>query len=155
MNKTTPMIKTYTLFKNTNDTLEGIEAISFAMWQVALDEADKEGNSTILMSEKTLNIIKKELLDRKYRINKLEEIISNYKKYGSPTIVRPSSHTDAEFNKLYNQKKGLELENEYLNLRLNEVRSILNEAFERNSKIHNEDNIKLDEIKGSMIEWEQ
>ena len=54
-------IKTYTLMKNTNNTLEGIEAITFLIRQVALDEAYKESDNVILMSAVTFNLIKEQL----------------------------------------------------------------------------------------------
>lgn len=50
-------IRTWTIFKNTNNTLEGIEAITFAIRQVALDEIEKESDNVIFMSDDTVKII--------------------------------------------------------------------------------------------------
>ena len=54
-------IRIWTIFKNTNHTIEGIEALSFAMRQPALDEIEKEGISTIFMSENTAKLMKSEV----------------------------------------------------------------------------------------------
>lgn len=50
-------VRTWTIFKNTNNTLEGIEAFPFAMWQVALDEIEKESDNVVFMSDDTVKLI--------------------------------------------------------------------------------------------------
>lgn len=50
-------IRTWTIFKNTNNTLEGIEAIAFAIRQVALDEIEKESDNVVFMSDATVKTI--------------------------------------------------------------------------------------------------
>ncbi len=50
-------VRTWAIFKNTNNTLEGIESIAFAMWQVALDEIEKESDNVVFMSDDTVKLI--------------------------------------------------------------------------------------------------
>jgi hypothetical protein len=65
-------IRTWTVFKNTNNTLEGIEALAFAMWQVALDEVEKESDNVVFMSDDTVKIIMSTLerLEQENKSNK-------------------------------------------------------------------------------------
>jgi hypothetical protein len=76
-------IRTWTVFKNTNNTLEGIEALAFAMWQVALDEVEKESDNVVFMSDDTVKIIMS-TLERLEQENKM--IINEYNKLQAEII---------------------------------------------------------------------
>ena len=95
-------LKTYTLFKNINNTLEGIEAISFAMWQVALDEADKESDSIVLMSEETCKLIQLHLLKYRHALEEIREIINEQCKqcYTIDGFAKPDDCGICEYKRL-------------------------------------------------------
>lgn len=68
-------IRTWTVFKNTNNTLEGVEAFAFAMWQTALDEIEKESDNVVFMSDATVKLIKATLVRLEQGNEELKETI--------------------------------------------------------------------------------
>lgn len=71
-------IRTWTIFRNTNNTLEGIESVTFAMWQVALDEIEKESDHIVFMSDTTINLIRSNIKRLQIENEELKKEINLY-----------------------------------------------------------------------------
>lgn len=129
-------LRTWTVFKNTDNTLEGIEAIAFAMWQVALDEIEKESDNVVFMSDDTVKLIMATLKRLEQENKELKKENENYKLYGSSTTVAPVNHTNTEYDLLYGQsmlyKSALE--------EISEKIKSLNKDICNNCGWHNTDN---------------
>ena len=88
----TEAIRTWTVFKNTNNTLEGVEAFTFAMWQVALDEIEKESDNVVFMSDATVKLIKTTLVRLEQENKELSQTLQEIKAIAENAMAKQQEY---------------------------------------------------------------